>query len=70
MIYLNFSERLKQLRLSAGYSQVELANAVKMTKAAISNLENSRKNPSLETVIALADFFNVTTDYILGRCDK
>lgn len=47
-----------------------LAKEIHGTKAAIGNFENANKKPSLDAVITLADYFNVSIDYLLGRADN
>jgi len=61
-----FASRLKALRASRGLTLVQLGDAVGATRGAISNLENMRKRPSLETAMALAEFFDVSLDYLTG----
>ena len=51
-------------------TQVELAKRLSVSKQAVSNWENNNIQPSVETVIALADFFGVTVDDLLGRADQ
>ena len=64
-----FSIRLKELRNSHNLTLQQLGVAIGSTKATIGNLENSNKQPSLQMVIALADYFNVSLDYLTGRSD-
>lgn len=59
--------RIRELRKARGYSQVELAEKIGVSKQAISNWENDNIQPSIEMLIRLADVFGVTTDYLLGR---
>lgn len=47
-------------------SQVDLANVLNVTKQSISNWENSNIQPSIDMLIRLAEYFNVSTDYLLG----
>ena len=61
------NERIRSLRLSKGISQVELAKLLCVSKQSISNWENDNIQPSIEMLIHLADIFNVSTDYLLGR---
>lgn len=61
------SERIKELRLSMNYSQVELASKLSVTKQTVSNWENDNIQPSIDVLIKLSNFFGVTTDYLLGR---
>ncbi len=65
-----FEERLKYLRTSLHYSQVELASALSVTKQSVSNWENGNILPSVDILIKLSDFFHVSTDYLLGRNDE
>lgn len=64
-----FASRLKELRTSRGLTLEELAKEVHGTKAAIGNFENENKKPSLDALIALADYFDVSMDYLVGRSD-
>ena len=65
----NFSVRLKELRGEKGLSQNKLAKLTGLTQVSISLWESKKKNPSIDAVIILAKFFNVTTDYLLGVVD-
>jgi len=65
-----FSERLKELRARDGITIIQLAAAVDLSKQSINNFENLRNLPSVDKLDALADYFNVTTDYLLGRTDE
>ncbi|MDE6374027.1 MAG: helix-turn-helix domain-containing protein [Clostridia bacterium] len=51
-------------------NQVELANALGVSKQCISNWENDNIQPSVEMLIKLADYFDVSTDYLLGLDGK
>lgn len=62
-----FSERLKELRTSRGLSQEELGKNLGISKGAINNYEHSVREPKLEMLEAIADFFNVDMDYLLGK---
>lgn len=61
-----FSERLKELRQEKGLSQNQLAKAVGLSDVAICLWEQNKRVPNLDAVIALANFFNVSLDYIAG----
>lgn len=63
------NERLKLLRTERKLTQEQFATAVGITKASVSKFENGIKTPSRETLEKIADHFNVTTDYLLGRSD-
>ena len=64
-----FAERLKDLRLEKELSQRELAKLVNLSHTAILRWENQTRVPNAEAVVALAKFFGVTTDYLLGLTD-
>jgi len=66
----SLNENIKQLRLSCNYSQVEFAKILGVTKQCVSNWENDNVVPSIEMLNKIADVFNVTTDYLLGRSNK
>lgn len=58
--------RLKKEREAREFTQEEVASAVKITAAALSNYERGLRDPDTGTVKRLAEFFQVTTDYLLG----
>ena len=64
-----FSERLKELRKNTGYTQKEIAEHIGTSQPSYQNWEKGSRKPSRETIQKLADFFNVSTDYLLGQTD-
>lgn len=64
-----FAERLKELREEKGISQRELARNLQVSSAIISKWENRLMQPTADNIIAVADYFNVCADYLLGRKD-
>lgn len=62
--------RLMQLRKKNNLSQTAVANQIGVTPALISAYEKQERNPSIDKLIALADLYHVSTDYILGRTYK
>ena len=62
-----FSERLKELRIEKGIGQIELAGAIGVSKGIISLWENGQREPKLSSLMALAEFFSVSIDYLAGR---
>ena len=62
--------RLKELRKSRGYTQISLQMQTGIEQALLSKFENGERIPPTETLIRLADFYNVSIDYILCRTDK
>lgn len=67
---MKLDERIKELRLARGLSQVDLADSLGVTKQSVSNWENSNIQPSIDMLIRLANYFSVSTDYILGMDDR
>lgn len=57
--------RLQQLRHQRGISQEELANALNVSRQAVSKWESAQAQPELEKLLALSNFFQVSTDYLL-----
>lgn len=66
----DFANRLKALRKSFGLTQNELAQKIKITRSRLGMYEAGQREPDYETLEVIADFFNVDTDYLLGRTDK
>lgn len=60
-----FGENIRNLRKSYGLSQTELAAKLNVTKQAVSNWENNNILPSIDMLIRIANFFSVSSDYLL-----
>ena len=65
-----FEQRIRFLRQSRELNQVQLAEKLGVTKQSVSNWENDNIVPSVDMIEKIADFFNVSTDYLLGRDHK
>ncbi|MCI9474795.1 MAG: helix-turn-helix transcriptional regulator [Flavonifractor sp.] len=65
-----FGELLAELRLDRKMTQKDLAKMLFVSVGTISNYEKGVHFPDIEKLIDLADFFHVTTDYLLGRCES
>lgn len=65
-----FCERLKTLRLSQNLTLEQLASELNLVKQTIGNWEKGIRTPSLEASIALAEYFNVSLDYLVGLSDS
>lgn len=65
-----FSERLRGLRKSLKINQTVLANAVGLNIKQIQRYEAGTNEPTLSVLISLADFFDVSLDYLCGRSDR
>ncbi len=63
-------EQIKTLRMSRGLNQVEMAKIFGVTKQSVSNWENGNIMPSIDMLIKIANFFSVSTDYLLGLSEK
>lgn len=63
------SERLRYLRREKKMSQAALAEAIGVAQSSITSYERDERKPSYEVLCLLADYFNVSTDYLLGRTD-
>lgn len=61
------NENIRKLRMSNNINQVEFAKQLGVTKQCVSNWENDNVVPSIEMLCKMADYFNVSTDYLLGR---
>lgn len=66
---MKVNERIRELREEAGLLQKEVAKVLGITRSAYTNYEQGTREPSLEMVVKLCDFYKVTADYLLGRED-
>ena len=64
------NENIKKLRIAKGLNQVEFAKVLCVTKQCVSNWENDNVVPSIDMLCKIADFFGVSTDYLLGRSER
>lgn len=64
-----FSKRIASLRGKKNLTQQQLAAAVGLKKSAIHMIEVGQRAASIEVVYALADYFDVSIDYLVGRSD-
>lgn len=64
-----FSARLKQLRLERGITQDEMAKLLEVTTNHYQKIEYGKVNISISALDTLAEYFSVTTDYLLGRSE-
>lgn len=62
---MNISDRIQSLRKARGITQEQLADAVGVSRQAVSKWEAEQSVPDLERVVAMAEYFDVTTDYLL-----
>jgi repressor LexA len=64
-----FSDRIKSLRLQHNLTQNDLAEKIKVNKQTISQYERGVRRPDFDTLNELCDFFNVSSDFLLGKSD-
>ncbi len=62
--------RLKEIRRAKKVSQLRLAMDLNMNQNTISRYETGDREPGINELIKIADYFNVSIDYLLGRTDK
>lgn len=62
-----FALRLRELREMAGLNRKTLGELIGLSKNIIGQYENGEKEPSVKSLVELADYFHVTVDYLLGR---
>jgi len=67
---MEFKDRLKELRLTKKITQEELGKAFSVIKQTISSWENGNSRPDIDMASKIADFFEITTDYLLCRTDE
>lgn len=65
-----FSLKLKELRAAKGITQVQLAQELSVSIGAVGNWEAGKRTPDHETMIKIAEHFNVSVDYLLGRTES
>ena len=62
----SFGDKVRYLREERNISQTELGKALNMTQRKVSYIECGKYEPSIEDIVAIATFFNVSADYLLG----
>lgn len=67
---MSFHNRLKELRRQRNLTQSELSKATKLSQSAIAMYESGKREPKIEVLELLADYFNVDMNYITGKSDK
>ncbi|MBF8435487.1 helix-turn-helix transcriptional regulator [Halanaerobiaceae bacterium Z-7014] len=67
---VNFSKRLKQLRIEYDYTLQELAEELETTEATLSRYENDKSYPNTMMLLRLSELFNCSLDYLLGESNE
>ncbi|EAF5428610.1 TPA: helix-turn-helix transcriptional regulator [Listeria innocua] len=65
-----FGNRLKQLRKNNNKTQEDISKILGISRGAYSHIENGRNEPDMETIVKLANIFEVSTDYLLGKSNN
>lgn len=66
----NIGYRISELRKQTGMSQFQLAKVLDIATSTLGMYETGKREPSLKVMNRIANYFNVTTDYLLGRPEK
>ncbi len=64
---MDIGQKIRELREEAGMKQFELAHQLTISPQSVSLYENNHRTPDIEMLVIIADFFNVSLDYITGR---
>lgn len=64
---INFSDNLKQLRKERNLTQNDIAKILNISRQAYSKYEKGLSEPSLNSLVKLANYFDISTDTLLGR---
>ena len=67
---MEFSERLKNLRKEAGFTQVDVASKLGISQPAYASWERGVKKPTQENLVKIAQIFNVSIDYLVGNSEE
>ena len=67
---MKFGERLRAIREDNSLKQSDLALKLDISRTSVSNYEKGSRIPDIDTAIKMADFFNVSMDYLVGRVDE
>lgn len=67
---MNFAERIKELRTEKGLKQTDLAEAFGITSRQYQNYEYGKQTPDFKTLELIADYFNVSVDFLMGRTNR
>ena len=67
--YMDYKERIKELRLERKLSQMQLAKKLDVSQSAVAKWELGKTEPTASAIVKMAKFFGETADYILGLED-
>lgn len=63
-------ERIKELRVQNNVTQKQLAAILSVSEVSVQRFEYGTARPSLDTLIIISNYFNVSLDYLVGRSDN
>lgn len=66
MTYSSFAHHLKELRKSRHYTQNYVSSQIHVTRSSYCNYENGIRTPTLESIVALAKFYNISIEHLIG----
>ncbi|OXM85110.1 helix-turn-helix domain-containing protein [Paenibacillus rigui] len=66
---MKYGERIAALREKHSLTQEGLSTKLGITRASLSHYENNRREPDYETIVSIANLFNVSIDYLIGRTE-
>jgi transcriptional regulator with XRE-family HTH domain len=66
----DFLTRLRVLRAERNLTQQDFAREINMSQKSYNAIENGRSQPAMMTLLTIADYYNVSVDFLLGRSDK
>lgn len=67
---MTFKDRFTELRVKADLTQQEIATILHSTRSTIAGYEKQNREPKYEILIQIADFFDVSVDYLIGRTNE
>ena len=67
---MKFNDKLRLLRRESNATLKEVSNGIGIPLSTYSNYEQGRREPSLEVLKLICDFYNVSADYLIGRTDN
>lgn len=62
-----FNKRLREMRMKCGFTQQNMADKLKISLNAYQKYEQAERSPSLDCLVKIADIFDISLDYLLGR---
>lgn len=67
---MNIGEKIKYLRIKNKLTSKEFSKIINVSTSALSLYENGKRQPKLDLILEISDFFNVSTDYLLGTTEN